>query len=177
MSYLLREDRTKRNHGRNRPRDAERTTTDSARFEIEKLVAEILKNYGRAVAVVGSHLEILNANKEFGDLLGYRADDLIGKTTMEITIPEDRGKTGFYEKSLWEGRLPMYEMEKCYVRADGTILRVYLRSFIISNDIGEPVCEMKVIQPLDRTTSLVDRLFDRVISTLDFPMSYGLPIQ
>jgi len=46
---------------------------------------------------------------------------------------------------MGSGRLPMNEMEKYYLRGDGTTIRAHLRSFNGRNDLGDPICEMEVI--------------------------------
>jgi PAS domain S-box-containing protein len=178
MNHAKSEMKRKGHHGHTNHKPAKLPeTSESAREEIEKRLKDILASSERAVAIVGSHLEILAANVKCRQLLGYQIDDLIGKTTLELTLPEDRPRTQANERDLWSGRVPTFEMDKYYVKSDGTPVRAYLRSFIINNDLGEPICEMKIIDPLNQNLSLIDKLFDRVVSSFNFPeLMRDLPV-
>jgi hypothetical protein len=69
----------------------------------------------------------------------------------------------------------MFEMEKGYLRADGSILQTHVRSFIVSNDVGEPICEMEIIEPINQTVGISETLLDKIIAAFNFPeMSCGL---
>lgn len=65
---------------------------------------------GRLVAV----------NPALARLLGYAPDDLLGRTWQDITHPDDRERQMQEHRAFLAGELPRYQMEKRYVRQDGS---------------------------------------------------------
>ena len=72
---------------------------------------------GIAIAALdGTFLEL---NDKFCSIVGYRRDELKGKTFLDITHDDDKPATRREVERLMSGEVPNYVMEKRYVRADG----------------------------------------------------------
>ncbi|MCW5604869.1 MAG: PAS domain S-box protein, partial [Burkholderiales bacterium] len=67
---------------------------------------------------------ILLANRKLCEMLGYAADELIGRSTTELTHPEDSGKQDLQRRELIAGTRDFFAGEKRYLRKDGGILWV-----------------------------------------------------
>lgn len=82
---------------------------------------------------------ILWVNQKFCEITGYSAEELLGKTFLELTHPEDRQRDwNTYQQTLREpGR--SYRLEKRYVRKDGSVVwvRVNVAAFDRDRD-GRP---------------------------------------
>ena len=60
------------------------------------------------------------ANAHLCNILGYTREELLGLTFQQITHPEDLPVCVRLTQDLVEGRIPSYQQEKRFVRADGT---------------------------------------------------------
>ena len=79
------------------------------------------------------------ANRAYQGLLGYSEEELLQKTYKDLT-PEKwhASEAGIIaEEVLVNGHSRVYEKE--YRRKDGTIFPVELRTFLLRDDIGQPI--------------------------------------
>jgi len=66
---------------------------------------------------------ILEANPPFAMHLGYVPEELIGRLVTDITHPEDVALGLDHFKDLVDGKTAAYQIEKRYVRKDGSVMR------------------------------------------------------
>ncbi|HVO10293.1 MAG TPA: PAS domain S-box protein [Vicinamibacteria bacterium] len=116
-----------------------------ARQEAEVALRESETRYRRlhesmrdAFVLVDMSGRILETNRAYQEMLGYDAEELSRLTYPEITPErwqafEARIVT---EEILPRGHSEVYQKE--YVRKDGTVFPVELRTFLLRNDAGEP---------------------------------------
>lgn len=102
--------------------------------ESERRFRAIFDNAAVGIAQVGLDGRFLLVNPQFAEITGYTIDELEEKTFQDITHPED------VEADLWElealaaGRRSRYEMEKRYLRRDGTTAWVHLTVAAVRSD-------------------------------------------
>jgi len=70
----------------------------------------------------GADRRVVRANQALADLLGYETAEIEGRTLAELTHPEDRERDEQAACAMLEGSQTVYETEKRYLRADGSIL-------------------------------------------------------
>ncbi|MCW3845644.1 PAS domain S-box protein [Sphingomonas sp. LB-2] len=76
-------------------------------------------------------------NDRFCEIAGWSREELLGKTMLDITHPEDVGRNlGMFERAVREGT--PYTHEKRYVRKDGGIVWVNNSVSVIRRPDGEP---------------------------------------
>ncbi|MGD0719467.1 MAG: PAS domain S-box protein [Roseiarcus sp.] len=93
---------------------------------------------------------ILRVNRAFAQMLGYEPEELIGRTGMELTHPDDRDSDdGAYRRFL-TGDNDAYVQEKRYIRKDGRA--IWCRaSATAARAAGsrEPIMLIGVIEDID----------------------------
>ncbi len=117
--------------------------TDRRRAE-ERIIASEAK-YRRlhetmidAYALVDMGGNIVEANRSYIDMLGYSMEELSGLAYLDLT-PE---KWHFFESKIIDEQImvrgfsDVYEKE--YIRKDGTVFPVELRTFLVKDDEGRP---------------------------------------
>ncbi|MEM7347159.1 MAG: PAS domain S-box protein [Chloroflexota bacterium] len=86
----------------------------------------------------------LQVNQAFCDMVGYTADELAKLTFPEITHPDDLGYNLQQYNSLIRGG-PDYELEKRYIKKDGSIINIIINVANVLDDEGQPLYVMAQI--------------------------------
>jgi PAS domain S-box-containing protein len=92
-------------------------------------------------AVVGiAHLspdvKWLRVNRTFARIVGYSPDELVSKSVQDITYPDDLESSLAEAERLRSGKADSYELEKRYVRKDGTPVWVHIAGTAVRRNDG-----------------------------------------
>jgi PAS domain S-box-containing protein len=74
----------------------------------------------------------VSVNGRFCDMLGYRREELLGRSLHEITAPEDRDQTRELNGRGHAGELEVFDYEKRYLKRDGSPLWVHVTVSVVS---------------------------------------------
>lgn len=90
----------------------------------------------------------LSVNAKFCQITGYSADELLNKTFLDLTYPEDReaNQAGF--QSLMRGDSLEYDLEKRYLRKDGSTVWVRIAAGVIRDVAGRPIRAQAIVEDL-----------------------------
>ena len=66
------------------------------------------------------------ANRRACQILGYRCEQMLAMSVLELTYPEDRAMAAELNAALHEGRENQIDYEKRYLKADGTPVWVHV---------------------------------------------------
>jgi diguanylate cyclase (GGDEF)-like protein/PAS domain S-box-containing protein len=139
--------------------------------EIYKLIFE-RSNYG--VAIVDMEGHIVLANPRFCKMLGYNEGEILGMSFRDITYPEDLEENLKLFEEVRIGKRDYYQLEKRYVRKDGSFLWARLNSFLIKDLTGisyvmelvDDITQAKTIKSeLERVYQAIEQASDWVIIT------------
>lgn len=81
----------------------------------------------------------VRANRRYCQLTGYSEAELLDMTFLDITHPDDRVGNLQTIRPFMEDRTDTFEIEKRYVRKDGTIVWVHLTGTLIRDERGTAV--------------------------------------
>ena len=90
---------------------------------------------GMAVTDVARRWQIVNP--ALCTMLGYSAEELVGKTWREVTYPEDLPASDKAYAKVLNGEMDGYKMDKRYIRADGKIINAYVAVQVVRTARGE----------------------------------------
>lgn len=91
----------------------------------------------------------LRVNKKYCELVGYSERELIDKKTyFDITHPDDRERNRQLVEPFIRGKKPSFDIEKRYVRKDGTVVWVHVTSTILKQAHGGAVRLLGVAQDI-----------------------------
>ena len=127
----------------------ERKAAEEALRESEREFAAMFER-----AAVGKSLtdpatnRILRVNKAFADMLGYSTNELCQMTFVDITHPEDRERDLAGYDLVRKGSSDKWQIEKRYVRKDGSIMWADVSGNIIRYEDGRPARTIAVIQDI-----------------------------
>ncbi len=107
---------------------------------------------------------LLSVNPAFCNILGYHTEELIQLSVEDITHPDDWNETRTRFQALVNGDIDSYELEKRYLRRDGSIITARARAGLVRDAQGKPlmvVGEVEDITQRERT----EKMFQRVVES------------
>ncbi len=114
----------------------ERKRAEDALSRREARLAAIFENAGAGIDLVNADGRFLRVNKSLADMLGYTVNELEGMYVADITHPEDIRASGETLRALQNGEVDSYQMEKRYLRRDGSVIWISLSVTPIRNTDG-----------------------------------------
>jgi PAS domain S-box-containing protein len=111
--------------------------------ESRELFGQVFAEAPVGMAFVGAgHLvrgQFLGANKAFHELVGYSEQDLLEQDLFSITHPDDVETERALASALFEHQRDEYELDKRFVRPDGTIVWARFRAHVLRDENGAPL--------------------------------------
>jgi PAS domain S-box-containing protein len=104
------------------PDNESKTATLQAACRSEERLRAIFNQASVGMAIASLDGVFEEVNVRFCEILGYEAKDLIGKTILEFTVPEDAEKTRENIRQLLAGEIENYAIEKRFRRKQGDII-------------------------------------------------------
>src|SRR5437868_5633970 len=100
------------------------------------------------VAIVLPDGRFLRANPELCRLLGYREDDLKELDFQALTQREDMERELKLISKARKGHNLSYNIEKRYIRRDGTVLYAHVSVALERDRVGNPIHYIHVVQDI-----------------------------
>ncbi len=99
-------------------------------------------------ALVGLDFRFQQVNAELSRITGYPKKELLARTFMDITHPDDVAQDVKLAQRLAAGKIEQYTMEKRYLRKNGSTVWVRLSARLIKDAAGTPLCYLPLIQDI-----------------------------
>jgi sigma-54 dependent transcriptional regulator, acetoin dehydrogenase operon transcriptional activator AcoR len=97
-------------------------------------------------SILSLDYRFLRVNDALCRISGYAESELLEKTMLEITHPEDVPETIDWAERLLAGEFDRYDIDKRYVRSDGATVWVHLSVRLIRDEAGRPLYFMPIVQ-------------------------------
>lgn len=128
----------------------ERVNGDAPRFEVasaEQIELQQARDlfqtaFQRApigMALIGTDGQWIQVNQALCDLLGYSEPELMARSFVDVTHPEDVDAQAALSREVLAGRRVGYQIDKRYVHADGHTIWVSLSVSLVSDAEGRPL--------------------------------------
>ncbi|MGH7619224.1 MAG: PAS domain S-box protein, partial [Gemmatimonadaceae bacterium] len=91
------------------------------------------------MALVALDGRFARVNRALCEITGYDADELVKLTFQHITHPDDLDKDVALAGQLARGEIPSYQLEKCYIRKDGSNVDVMLSASLLRGPDHAPL--------------------------------------
>jgi diguanylate cyclase (GGDEF)-like protein/PAS domain S-box-containing protein len=103
-----------------------------------------------AVGIVHTSVDgrYLRVNRNFCEMLGYSAAELLGRKAADFSRPGDRVKDAQNRQLMWEGKLHNLNEEKQYVRKDGSPVWTARTVSLARDTSGKPLFFIRVIEDI-----------------------------
>jgi PAS domain S-box-containing protein len=128
---------------------SEDITTEKCLHEKEKEFGAIFDLVSIGIAQVDTQNgQLLRFNDRFREITGYTDEELLTKTFLELTHPEDRDKDWELFSRALRGEDQFHRNEKRYIRKDGSIVWVRLNTGFIRDVTGKPIRTVSVCEDI-----------------------------
>ncbi|MHB8069432.1 MAG: PAS domain S-box protein [Desulfobaccales bacterium] len=99
-------------------------------------------------AIVGLDFRFQRVNTELGRITDYSEKELLARTFIDITHPEDTETSIKMAQRLAAGKIDHYTIEKRYLRKDGNTVWVRLSTRLIKDAAGKPLYFLPMFQDI-----------------------------
>lgn len=100
------------------------------------------------MAIAGLDGGFIEVNRRFADILGYSPDELLSKSSLEITHDDDRAETEALVSRLLAGSIAEYAVEKRYMCRDGGLVWTLTTVTLLRDLAGQPQQMIDVIEDI-----------------------------
>jgi PAS domain S-box-containing protein len=108
---------------------------------------------GIGYALVGVDGRFVQVNRKLCEIVGYSEARLLERTLHELTHPDDRELGDEQIARLLRGEIDSYQMEKRYLRPDGSEVWTLLTASPVHDDAGRPLALLKQVQDISARKS------------------------
>jgi PAS domain S-box-containing protein len=114
-----------------------------------RLIGPAFTHTSVGLAIADREGHILEANSAFLDTVGRSFEELSHETVDSITHPEDRAANAEGVRKLYAGEAPDFQIEKRYLKPDGS--EVWVRNSLspLRDENGEPILTMAISENID----------------------------
>lgn len=117
--------------------------------EVGELFQNLYDNAKVGIVMGDTKGHILKCNSAFENMLGYSLEELQKMSVTEFTHPEDIDKELDLLKSLREGKIKFYEMEKRFIGKDNEIIWGKVTGGFGISTNGKPVNSLIVVENIN----------------------------
>jgi len=143
----------------------ERKQMEGKLRESEERFRRIFEDGPLGMLIADSRYRVLEANKALCEMLGYAEADLRGRSIGEITHAEDIEKSAGLSKRLIHGDIPLFQLEKRYVKKSGEALWVNLTVAAIRGQNDEVLYALGMVEDINRR-KLAEQERERLVHDL-----------
>ena len=118
----------------------EQKRTEARLRQSEESFRSLFEDTGVPKGMTSPDLRIVRVNRAYCELLGYREEELLGRSPNELSHPEDDGAAARLQRELLEGTRGSGRVLKRYRHKDGRTIWGELTLTLLRDADGAPVC-------------------------------------
>jgi PAS domain S-box-containing protein len=123
------------------------TARDNLR-RAEALYSNTFEQAPVGIAHVDRRGRIVRYNQAFRTMLGYDPADLSELTIPSVTHADDLARVSGEHKRLWRGEIPFVDLEKRYIRKDGSFLWVRITTALVREGDAPPQYSVEFLRDI-----------------------------
>lgn len=136
----------------------ERKRAEDALRESEQRFRAVFESTAIAISLSDMKGKVVEANPALEQLVGYSGEELRQMGFADITHPDDVNLNAHYFRELIEGKRRHYNMEKRYIRRDGSIVWANLLVSLLRDARGNPQFAIAMVQDISERKRSQDEI-------------------
>ena len=126
--------------------------------ESEELFRSTMNSAPIGTAIVGLDGRWIRVNRALCQITGYTEAQLLAGRWQDITHPDDLAMDMAQSERLLAGEIPRYEVEKRYIRPDGSVVTVLLTASVVCDAAGRPMRGIAQLQDVSARREISEAL-------------------
>jgi PAS domain S-box-containing protein len=115
---------------------------------VEALLRNTVEHAPVGIAFANRDGTFRHCNVAFCSMLGFAVEELASRSIANLTHEEDLASTAVGLERLWLGELPHVDVEKRYIRKDGSALWVRVTTSLVRGGGAEPECSVEFLRDI-----------------------------
>ena len=111
---------------------------EQAKRDVDEQLWSAFEHAANGMALVSAQGKFLRVNDSFSRITGYSNAKLLAITFQEITHPDDLDLDVSDLEKMIRGELKFYQLDKCYMHAEGYYIWIHLSVSMVPDDDGSP---------------------------------------
>lgn len=104
------------------------------------------------------NLEIIEVNKKICQMLGYSVSEFKALKPSDFTHPDDNAPSTQLVKRLYDGELDFYQLEKRYIRKDGSVFWAMLSVALVRDEHGQVSYSIGMVEDINERKEAQQKL-------------------
>ena len=115
---------------------------------VEALLRNTVEHAPVGIAFANRDGTFRHCNRAFCSMLGFAVEELGSRSIATLTHAEDLASTALGLEQLWRGELPHVDVEKRYLRKDGSALWVRVTTSLVRGGGAEAECSVEFLRDI-----------------------------
>ncbi len=128
--------------------------------ETEALFRRVFEQSPLGKAMAGLDFRFRAVNPALCEMLGYTADELIGRSFLDLVHPDDRANCAAMGQQLIAGMTPQIQLEERFLRKSGAAVWVRVNVGPIRDADGNILYTLGIIENIDERKRITQALQD-----------------
>jgi PAS domain S-box-containing protein len=148
----------------------------TARPAVETLFRNTVEHAPIGIAYANRDGGFRHANLAFCAMLGYTVEQLRGESIVSLTHGDDLQSTTSGLERLWRREVGHLDVERRYMRRNGTPLWVRVTTSLVDNGNGEPECSVEFLRDISARKEMAAALLQNqtLLATVVSDLPIGL---
>jgi PAS domain S-box-containing protein len=154
----------------------ERRRAEQALAASEERFRKVFEEGPVGVCVVGADFRFVRVNAALAAMLGSTSDELVGATFADLASEPGDGLEIDLARRLFVGDIPRYQIEKRWLRGDGSDIWVKLNVSVLRDEEGRPLQGIVLVEDIteQRAVESVRRELDALKDTFVQTVAHDL---
>ena len=127
----------------------DRKSAEQALAESEELFRAVFQRSAVGMVIMSPDGRTVRANAKLEAFLGYSSEELVGKSFLEVTYSADVPISGESFGNALTRLDGTYDLEKRYIRKDGSVVWGHVSAALLRDDGGEPRQFVAIVEDID----------------------------